>query len=43
MKKVALITGIGGQDAAYLAKNLLDKGLKVIGTRGDRRQTIYLG
>ena len=32
MEKVALITGIGGQDAAYLAKNLLEKGFKVIGT-----------
>jgi len=35
MKK-ALITGIGGQDGAYLAKLLLDKGYKVIGT--DRRR-----
>ena len=32
MEKVALITGIGGQDGAYLAKNLLEKGFKVIGT-----------
>jgi len=31
MKK-ALITGITGQDGAYLAKFLLDKGYKVYGT-----------
>ena len=36
MKK-ALITGINGQDGAYLAKLLLDKGYKVIG--GDRRRS----
>lgn len=30
--KVALITGITGQDAAYLAELLLDKGYKVYGT-----------
>lgn len=30
--KVALITGITGQDGAYLAKFLLDKGYKVFGT-----------
>ncbi len=35
MKKIALITGISGQDGAYLAKFLLDKKYKVIGT--DRR------
>lgn len=35
MKKTALITGISGQDGAYLAKFLLDKNYKVIGT--DRR------
>ena len=33
--KTALITGISGQDGAYLAKFLLEKGYKVIG--GDRR------
>ena len=32
MKKKALITGITGQDGAYLAKLLLDKGYKVYGT-----------
>ncbi len=30
--KTALITGISGQDGAYLAKLLLDKGYKVVGT-----------
>lgn len=31
-RKAALITGITGQDGAYLAKSLLDKGYKVFGT-----------
>ena len=31
MKKTALVTGIMGQDGAYLAKLLLDKGYKVVG------------
>tara|TARA_B100001964_G_C14250084_1_gene609450 strand:+ start:153 stop:1178 length:1026 start_codon:yes stop_codon:yes gene_type:complete len=35
MKKVALITGISGQDGAYLAQYLIKKKYKVIGT--DRR------
>ena len=35
MKKTALITGISGQDGAYLANLLLNKSYKVIGT--DRR------
>ena len=30
-KKIALITGISGQDGAYLAKFLLKKKYKVIG------------
>ena len=29
--KTALVTGITGQDGAYLAKFLLDKGYKVYG------------
>jgi GDPmannose 4,6-dehydratase len=29
--KIAVITGITGQDGAYLAKNLLEKGYKVVG------------
>lgn len=35
MKKTALVTGVSGQDGAYLAKLLLNKNYKVIGT--DRR------
>ncbi len=36
MKKKAIITGINGQDGAYLAKLLLEKGYKVYGA--DRRR-----
>ena len=32
MKQTALITGIGGQDGAYLAQLLLEKGYTVYGT-----------
>jgi GDPmannose 4,6-dehydratase len=32
MTKAALITGISGQDGAYLAKFLLNKGYEVYGT-----------
>ena len=39
MKKVALITGITGQDGSYLAKLLLDKGYKVHGIK--RRSSSY--
>tara|TARA_Y100000590_G_scaffold449524_1_gene587794 strand:+ start:278 stop:1294 length:1017 start_codon:yes stop_codon:yes gene_type:complete len=35
MKKLALITGVSGQDGAYLAKLLIDKNYKVVGS--DRR------
>ena len=31
MKKIALITGISGQDGSYLAEFLLSKGYKVHG------------
>ena len=31
-KKTALITGVTGQDGAYLVKLLLNKGYKVYGT-----------
>ena len=31
MKKTAFVTGISGQDGAYLAKHLLDSGYRVIG------------
>ena len=34
-RKIALITGIGGQDGAYLAQLLLSKGYKVYGTSRD--------
>ncbi len=40
MKKTALVTGIRGQDGAYLAKLLLDKGYRVIGA--DRRSSDYI-
>lgn len=33
--KTALITGIGGQDGAYLAQLLLGKGYKVFGASRD--------
>ena len=35
MKKTLLITGVSGQDGAYLSKLLLKKGYRVIG--GERR------
>ncbi len=35
MEKTALITGIGGQDGAYLAQLLVNKGYKVFGTSRD--------
>ena len=38
-KKVALITGITGQDGAYLAEFLLEKGYEVHGLR--RRVSIF--
>ena len=37
MSKVALITGITGQDGAYLAHLLLNKGYTVHGIRQDFR------
>src|SRR5438876_640081 len=37
MAKTALITGVTGQDGAYLARLLLEKGYRVFGTeRGER-------
>lgn len=39
MKKVALITGITGQDGAYLAEFLLDKGYEVHGVK--RRASLF--
>ena len=38
MNKVALITGITGQDGSYLAEFLLEKGYKVFGMR--RRSSV---
>jgi len=35
MRKIALITGITGQDGSYLAKHLLEKGFSVFGTTRD--------
>ena len=32
VKKIALITGINGQDGSYLAEFLIDKGYEVHGT-----------
>lgn len=37
MGKKGLITGVTGQDGAYLAEFLLDKGYKVHGIRGIAR------
>src|ERR1035437_377548 len=39
MKKVALITGITGQDGAYLAELLLNKGYEVHGIK--RRSSLF--
>jgi GDPmannose 4,6-dehydratase len=39
LKKVALITGITGQDGAYLAENLLKKGYEVHGIK--RRSSLF--
>ena len=32
MTKTAIVTGISGQDGAYLAENLLNRGYRVYGT-----------
>lgn len=39
--KVALICGVGGQDGAYLARSLLDKGYVVFGTSRDASATSF--
>ena len=39
MKKVALITGITGQDGSYLAEFLLEKGYEVHGIK--RRSSLF--
>ncbi|QOZ85718.1 GDP-mannose 4,6-dehydratase [Chromobacterium sp. Rain0013] len=40
-KPKALICGVGGQDGAYLAKFLLDKGYKVWGTSRDAQMSAF--
>ena len=40
MNKVALITGITGQDGSYLAEFLLEKGYEVHGIKGAHRLLI---
>jgi len=39
--KVALICGISGQDGAFLARFLLQKGYKVFGTSRDARASSF--
>lgn len=39
--KRALVCGVGGQDGAYLAKLLLDKGYEVVGTSRDAMATPF--
>ncbi|MCB0380047.1 MAG: GDP-mannose 4,6-dehydratase, partial [Flavobacteriales bacterium] len=39
MSKIALITGVTGQDGAYLAELLLDKGYEVHGIK--RRSSLF--
>jgi GDPmannose 4,6-dehydratase len=36
LKKVALITGVAGQDGAYLTSFLLDKGYEVHGIKPEK-------
>lgn len=40
-QKKALIIGISGQDGAYLAKLLIDKGYEVVGTSRDAQNTSF--
>jgi GDPmannose 4,6-dehydratase len=42
-RKAALICGISGQDGTYLAKLLLNRGYRVIGTSRDVRAASFLG
>lgn len=42
-KKTALICGISGQDGAYLARFLLDKGYRVVGTSRDALMGAFAG
>ena len=41
MAKRALISGISGQDGAYLAKLLLEKGYQVFGTARDAQMSSF--
>jgi GDPmannose 4,6-dehydratase len=41
--KTALITGIGGQDGAYLARHLLSQGYRVVGTSRDAEANRFDG
>jgi len=41
MKKTALICGISGQDGAYIARLLLEKGYKVYGTSRDAQMSSF--
>jgi len=41
MKKTALICGISGQDGAYIARFLLEKGYKVYGTSRDAQMSSF--
>src|SRR6185369_2624656 len=41
--KTALICGVSGQDGAYLAKLLLEKGYRVIGTSRDAQASPFSG
>jgi len=43
MTKKALITGITGQDGAYLARLLIDKGYTVVGTSRDAQMAHFQG
>ena len=37
--KTAIVTGITGQDGAYLARSLLQEGYEVVGVSRDREMT----
>jgi GDPmannose 4,6-dehydratase len=39
--KTALICGVSGQDGSYLAKLLLDKGYRVVGTSRDAQMASF--
>ncbi|MGH1426508.1 MAG: GDP-mannose 4,6-dehydratase [Arenicella sp.] len=43
MSKRALIIGVSGQDGAYLARHLLEKGYEVIGTSRDAENNSFTG